>query len=89
MRKVAATLENIHTCFEKEAAAASIPNDIPSMRGAAATLKKIDTFFENSELLGASTKILPMGGANPDGSKLLLMAVGITKTQFLYFLSKY
>jgi hypothetical protein len=71
MRKTAATLENIHTCFEKEAATASIPNDILSMRGAAATLKKINTFFENSELLGASTKILPMGGgrANPDGSK--------------------
>jgi hypothetical protein len=27
----------------------------------AATLKKINTFFENSELLGASTEILPMG----------------------------
>jgi hypothetical protein len=48
--------------FTKEAAAASIPNDIPSMRGATTTLKKINTFFENSELLGASTKILPMGG---------------------------
>jgi hypothetical protein len=61
MRKAAATLENIHTCFEKEAATASIPNDIPSMRGAATTLKKINTFFENSEPLGASIKILPMG----------------------------
>jgi hypothetical protein len=60
------------------------------MRGAATTLKKINTFFENSELLGASTKILPMGRRQIlMGQKLLLMAVGITKTQFLYFLSKY
>jgi hypothetical protein len=75
IRKAAATLENIHTCFEKEVAAT--------------TLKKINTFSENSELLGASTKILDHGGANLDGSKLLLMAVGIIKTQFLYFISKY
>jgi hypothetical protein len=60
-------------------------------RGAAATLKKINMFFENSELLGASTKILPMrgGGQILMGQKLMLMAVGITKTQFLFFLSKY
>jgi hypothetical protein len=53
--KVVTTLENIYTCFEKEAAAALIPNDIPSMRGVAATLKKINTFFRTAVCLNKNT----------------------------------
>jgi hypothetical protein len=40
MRKAAATLENIHTCFEKEVAAASTKIHIPFLRDMAAALEK-------------------------------------------------
>jgi hypothetical protein len=40
MREVATTLENIHTCFEKEAAAASTKIHIPFLKDMAAALEK-------------------------------------------------
>jgi hypothetical protein len=53
MKEVAATLEKIHTCFEKEAATASTKIQVLFLRDAAAKLKKIHTFF-TKEVAAAS-----------------------------------
>jgi hypothetical protein len=56
IRGVAAGSETIHINFTKEAAAASIPNDIVFMKEVATTLENIPTCFEKG-VAAASTKI--------------------------------